>query len=675
MRIVKAPYSVKFFLLISVFFIVFYANKINEFPSHIHAWTQSDRYAIALGFLNNNFDFFHPETYNLKPNPEITVQHETGITPVDFPIHEFNIAILMKIFNTKEPWVFRLYVFIYGLIGIYLLGLLVFKITKNEYLGLFFSGFIISCPVFTYYLAGFIPTITSLSSFFIGIYFYTSYLLEKQKKQFLFSILFFTLAALSRLPFAIFMITLLLHELVLFARNKKTDWYKITSIAFAMAIIIAYKMYNAWLGSIYGSGFLSKILPPTNHVDLFILIRKTFSNWIFHYYTLFHYVIIVLMVWLLKRDLKRTTIQPFQKELFQFILISLAGAIFYSIAMATQFPAHDYYFYDSYFPGISVALFLLIIRLNTITLINPKNLRIIVPILIVILIISSFYTQLKRRETGHWDRVEITKNNFLNSNHFLDSIGISTNSKILVIDANTTNAPLILMNRKGYTVLTTSEEKITEALTWNYDFIVLQDEFILSDIICEYPQIINQLTRINGNGKISVYTMDKNPIDNTLESFLGLDEKSPLFISQLKSGKPAPEFWSKIISSTPDSLGNSFITINPENEFGATFAISDSSFLLNKNLSILIEMDVNLQSKNNSSKLVSSLSQNGKLIMYKSFDLNQMIEIPNKWQNTLFYFPVPLLKSKPYELKVYLWNPNNDIFFVDNTKITIFQNQ
>ena len=35
---------------------------INEFPSYIHAWAQSDRYALAIGFTDNGLNFFKPES-------------------------------------------------------------------------------------------------------------------------------------------------------------------------------------------------------------------------------------------------------------------------------------------------------------------------------------------------------------------------------------------------------------------------------------------------------------------------------------------------------------------------------------------------------------------------------------------------------------------------------------
>ena len=49
--------------------ILFQINYVNDFPSHIHAWSQSDRYALAQGFVNNDLNFFKP--INSKKNYSI----------------------------------------------------------------------------------------------------------------------------------------------------------------------------------------------------------------------------------------------------------------------------------------------------------------------------------------------------------------------------------------------------------------------------------------------------------------------------------------------------------------------------------------------------------------------------------------------------------------------------
>ena len=86
-------------------------NYMDEYPTHIHAWAEQDHYALALGFINNGFDLFHPETmiYNKQFPGWWQEPSATTITSADFPIHEYIVALLMKLFGTTSPWVFRLW--------------------------------------------------------------------------------------------------------------------------------------------------------------------------------------------------------------------------------------------------------------------------------------------------------------------------------------------------------------------------------------------------------------------------------------------------------------------------------------------------------------------------------------------------------------------------------------
>lgn len=75
---------------------IFQHKYLNEFPSHIHAWAQSDRYALSLGFLDNGLDFFRPQTfvYNHQFPHNWKVPSEKTITAVDFPLHDYIPALL-----------------------------------------------------------------------------------------------------------------------------------------------------------------------------------------------------------------------------------------------------------------------------------------------------------------------------------------------------------------------------------------------------------------------------------------------------------------------------------------------------------------------------------------------------------------------------------------------------
>ena len=112
----------------------FQFQKINEFPQYKHCWAQCDRYALALGFINNGGDFFHPETFiynNQFPTGDFNTIRNTTITSVDFPIHDYCVSLLMRIFHTFDPWCFRLYILIYSVIGLFFLYRLISFFTNS----------------------------------------------------------------------------------------------------------------------------------------------------------------------------------------------------------------------------------------------------------------------------------------------------------------------------------------------------------------------------------------------------------------------------------------------------------------------------------------------------------------------------------------------------------------
>src|ERR1039457_4980267 len=168
MKNILAKYSVIIILMLTG--LVFQWKYLNEFPSHIHAWAQSDRYALALGFNRNEFDFFLPQTFVL--NHQFPGGHEfankTTITAVDFPIHDYMAALLMNLFGTTAPWVFRLYILVYSLIGLFFLYKTSELLVRNKLLSILMVIFASTSRVFIYYQAGFLPSVPSVSNAFIA---------------------------------------------------------------------------------------------------------------------------------------------------------------------------------------------------------------------------------------------------------------------------------------------------------------------------------------------------------------------------------------------------------------------------------------------------------------------------------------------------------------------------
>ena len=97
---------------------LYHHKYINEFPSNIHAWAQSDRYALSLGFLDNGLNIFKPQTfvYNHQFPHKWKVPSGETITAVDFPIHDYIPALLMKLTGNTSPWLFRIYILLYSIL-------------------------------------------------------------------------------------------------------------------------------------------------------------------------------------------------------------------------------------------------------------------------------------------------------------------------------------------------------------------------------------------------------------------------------------------------------------------------------------------------------------------------------------------------------------------------------
>ena len=209
--------------LVPILFLQF--RYINEFPSHIHAWAQSDHYALAIGFTNNGFNFFKPETliYNHQLPNGWKTQDKTNITPVDFPINNYIPALLMKLFNNRDPAVYRLYILLYSIIGLFFLFRIGLLFTKNSWLSLFLVLFATSSPVYAYYQAGFLPSIPGVSNVLIGYFAYLLWMKQRKIRFLIIAVLFTTLAALVRTPFNIYLITLFCVEILSMLKSKKVN--------------------------------------------------------------------------------------------------------------------------------------------------------------------------------------------------------------------------------------------------------------------------------------------------------------------------------------------------------------------------------------------------------------------------------------------------------------------
>ncbi len=658
------PETFFFFLIVGFLSYWLYVSRISLFPSFIHAWTQSDRYALALGFLNNGFDFFHPQTFNL-----ITVN---GITQVDFPIHEYVVALLMKLSGIHEPVVFRMYTLCYGVVGLYFIFRLVKDFGGTFFHGLFVALFIMTCPVFTYYLDGFLPSIPSFANAMIGYYFFFRYKRDSVRRDFILSILFFTLAALARLPFIIFLFAICAQQLLDYLRRKKMNRPELSLMAGGLGFVLLYLFYNIFLAKKYGSQFLLALMPAESIADFKELFSRVIAQWKYEYFSTFHYyTLVVILVFTISFILIKKTISENKFMLTQ-LVIAFCGSALYLILMTQQFPEHDYYFIDSFYPVVALLLVYCILRIQT-----PSPLSKIFFTLVTCLMIYFFSTatskvQDERYKFQTWDRTEITRQNFTGAEHFIDSIGISKDAKMLVLDAYTTNTSLILMNRKGHTLLWTTKENIDTFLKKDVDYVVMQNCFLPSDIIHFDPEIIAQLEKVADNGTISIYRKEKKE-NRTLDEFLGIKKETTLYncFNDFESDSSCKNADLSKRSSENKFDGTSSLLVDGMTEDSPTFHFVKTDLPFVKSTQVLIHSMIFRENDMKDIYVVASLIHGNETYFYRDFSMNQYIGNTTGWQEIMFQFVLPEIKSNEDRLSIYFSNKSKSRFYLDDFRLTM----
>jgi hypothetical protein len=499
-------------------------DYLNEYPSHIHAWAEQDHYALSLGFQHNGFDFFHPETmiYNKQFPGWWKEAYDTTVTSAGFPIHEYFAALLMKLFGTTSPWVFRVWTLLWSFLGLGFLYKISYRLTSDGAKSLLVSSIALTSPVMAYYLNGFLPGVPALSLSIIGFWYYLKHLESRQRRDFHVSIAFLTLAMLIRTTFAIALITVLCFELWRILRKESTFLDKLSAVLISLCVYLACFLWNRHLTQQHGTLFLNQLLPPESWQDAKELLSDAYHNWRFHYFQRFHYGVFLMTILAavaaaLYRAFRKKSFSKMSPEkktlsLWWLPLIQLFGCLLFTAAMMQQIQYHDYYFLDTFFLPLLLVLILLLKSIPTPTrkvLVGVEYL--IALVLLVVMIHNASDMQVFRRQSENyaWN----THQNYQDADLLLDSLGIPADAKVLCLYGYAQNGPFLQMKRKGFIVMEDKDELLEAAFQFPFDCVVIENEK-LDTYYINRASFFNGLKKFGGNEKISVFL----PFYSTIES-------------------------------------------------------------------------------------------------------------------------------------------------------------
>ena len=516
-------------LVIALYGLQLHYRYLAEFPAFVHSWSQTDRYAIAIGFLNNGFDLFHPETLILNKQYPHWWKHadSSAITAVDFPIHEYAVATAMRLSGNTSPIVFRLCTLLVALVGMAFLYKLALELTGHWTKALPVALVAMTSPVYAYYAAGFIPGVPALSFAIIALWAYLRYL-RGNGRYFAVAMAMAAVATLIRTSFAILPVAMVCFEVLRAILRRTSLLPKLPAIVLSAAAVGGYMAWNAHLRSLYDTVFLSGLAPAHDIAELKTLLGQAADNWRYSYFSkfqqwLFVAVAVAAVAWAVyKRFRKRKTVwdngqQPADTSLWILVGGYMVGCTMFAIAMAQQAPDHDYYFIDTLLLPTLLALTL------TLKALPKPNGRIATLVAIIIVgvvgakMLVDTSKDMKRRRNND-DRAYITAQAFEGSEAWLDSIGVGPEAKIMAMYAYPQNAPFILMNRRGYTMMWYDDDIVSAGMKFPYDYIVIENRRFRNDFPY-HSKYLGHLQPLATNGKITLCHYSDSVVIHRVEDF------------------------------------------------------------------------------------------------------------------------------------------------------------
>lgn len=654
-----------FIAILVIYCITIHFNHFGEMPSGIHTWTQSDHYALARGFVENDLNFFRPQTlaYPYHYPATFNPANPSLVTAIDFPIHNYIPAVIMKITGSESPLIYQLYMLLISVIGLIYLFRLSFLINKSVTLALLIVAFVACSPVFTFYQIRFIPSVPSLCTAIIGLYYGMLYRQTKQIRHFALGLIFLGLSAMTRLTFVIpFAAWIGQAFLDLFKettdRRKRIFWMGLTTFLF----LCSYG-YNYYLRTEFGSLFLSKLMPATSVSQLLELTTYIIQTWKTDYLTKAHYLLIVLGIvyWFYNRI--RNGKQRFFGTPNWFLLFLFSGSIVFYIAMCRQFPAHDYYFIDNFFVPVIVLILFLSRAIAPQTQVGKRILFGFTFIAIAGMMLLNIKKQEFRHESERWGENNLINKNFEHSEALLDQFHIGKNEKLVVLDRMAWNVPFYFMHRTGYVIMTVNKTKLNECLDLPVNYYVFQNETFLLNAYKVNPHIIERLEILGTDGKITI-CKKTSPQKKTLFEFLQLENKQPVFERQL-SDSTALEW--EVKGHATDK--NTFDVLASE-EFGPVLKLRNSSWF--KTYRVVYFSGQIKWNQQQEIECVTSFTENSELTTYKVFSLKGALKPTKEWQSFRFLITVPASKASVNELSVYFWNTKKANYSVRNVSCKIY---
>lgn len=667
----KWQHIVGFGLLILIL-LLFQWPYFNLYPTSVHAWAQADYYALTKGFIRNDFNFFLPQEYiyNKQFPGEWKIADSTTITAVNFPIHQYLIALLMKLTGSQSPFLFRFYTFVFSVIGLrYLYGCA--RMMRLSHLrALFLTALAASSPLFIYYQANFMVTIPALATAIWGIYYYLRHLQAGSSRYWKWAIVLLTLAALTRSTFAVPLLAVFGHQVLIALRTRKVVWRRWLFLIAGLIVLAGYQLYNSYLTAAYGSNFLSELKPASGWNEFWYLLDTILEYWQSVYFTGLQWLVVTIVCTVLFLRLPRLRHKPVSDPAF-FLSIYVLGALCFFIAMERQFIFHDYYFLDNFFlPLLLVTCYGFGSVADTLA---DKGLEKLIMVIVIFISLLNGWHELKSRYAESNDVVSRTMKAFQGAEKLLAENHVPKDAKIMVFGTYGPNAPFLLFDRNGYSVDHIDPKFFSEFRNWDVDYILISSFHLREILIPNFPYLTEQLEPIATNFEVGLFRFsDPNP-NRTVIHLLVPENATYNYFSLSTPTGSRDDHWEFLPAVTAnDSSGMTAFQVFPTSPFGFKWTLSTDVIpgrQAPKLFTLRAKVKVNDPSAPHEFDVFGL--RDGKEVLFQAYYLNQQLKPTRDWQWVTIYTELPN-ETSPYTLGIHHYNGPGKEIWMDSLQIGIY---
>ncbi|MDD2345282.1 MAG: glycosyltransferase family 39 protein [Bacteroidales bacterium] len=206
-----------------------------------HSWRQVTGNMVARNFLETDANIFYPRVD--------MAGEKTGITGTEFPVLNYLIFLMAKVFGWQE-WHGRLIVLLFSSLGIYFFYRII-KIKFPEKTA-FYASLILLASNWFIYSRKIMPDTFSVSLVIIGLWYALRYFENQKEKYLIFSSILILLGILSKIPAILILCPLLI---VFWDRSYKIEskiWFSIFMLPVMGIVFWWYYLWVPHLVETYG---------------------------------------------------------------------------------------------------------------------------------------------------------------------------------------------------------------------------------------------------------------------------------------------------------------------------------------------------------------------------------------------------------------------------------------